>query len=187
MYRDSPTQFYAYGEMNAGIEAVMRLHSVKRWHMIDTTRVQTMAEHSANVAVLAGYIATTAPDMYFGSSGAVIAAGVLHDIGEVFIGDIPTPTKKQIKDIVDTLEEQTIPVVLSPSGYWTPRAKELIKICDLADGIRFIRLHGVDATAIHARSGLEGQLKEKWRKAYAEWPLSVHDHVKNLVDFYAYR
>jgi hypothetical protein len=58
--------FNAYPVDKAGIETVMRLHSVKRWHMIDTTRIQTLAEHSANVALLAFYIARTAPRMFFG-------------------------------------------------------------------------------------------------------------------------
>lgn len=189
-YKDSPTTFYAYGEMHAGIEAVMRLHSVKRWHMIDTTRTQTMAEHSANVAVLAGYIAATAPDIYFGPSSHLMSAGILHDIGEVFIGDIPTPTKKEVGGIdimVKILEESVIPEPLNPKNHGGQAAWELIKICDLADGIRFIRLHGVDATAVHARSGLEKQLKSKWQEAYAKWPLPVCDHVHDLINFYAYR
>jgi len=193
MSNDEPTRFYAYGKMNAGIEAVMRLHSVKRWHMIDTTRTQTLAEHSANVAVLAGYIASTAPEMYFGSGNEVRGLAVIHDMPEVFTGDIPTPTKQEMRhraglDATQTLDN--IETDITPIEYfYRPEYNQrtLIKICDLADGIRFIRLHGVDATAMHARTGLEDQLKLQYRGVNLNWPRAVIEHVHTLINFYAYR
>lgn len=64
----------------------------------------------------------------------------------------------------------------------------LIKMCDIADGIRFIRLHGVDMTAAHAQEGLEDQIIKIFDSAAAEyhWPTHVMDHVKEYIMFYAY-
>ena len=177
--------FYAYGEERSGVEAVMRLHAVKRWHMIDTTRIQTLAEHSANVGVLAFYIAKTAPGMFFGPSECVATYALLHDIEEVFTGDIPSHTKRALKGVTE-LEDATLPPVFQVGH--DPNMRIMVKMCDLADGIRFIRLHGVDVTARHAREGLERQLCDWEQEAHiiACWPQEVYHHVFDNIRFYAY-
>ena len=64
----------------------------------------------------------------------------------------------------------------------------MIKLCDLADGIRFIRLHGVDLTARHAQKGLEDQFVKKFHDSVTEfgWPEEVQDHLHSNLMFYAY-
>lgn len=179
---------YAYGSERAGVETVMRLQAVKRWHMIDTTRMQTLAEHSANVALLAYGIAESAnsvtPVNFFGSGIMVAALGLHHDLGEVFVGDIPSHTKKRLLG-VEELEESVLPELWQQLPCTIDQTL-LIKLCDLADGIRFIRLHGVDVTAIHARTGLELQLKEKWKRAADRWNREIFVLVHQWIMFYAY-
>lgn len=178
-------KFYAYGKDRAGIEAVMRLHAVKRWHMIDTTRQQTLAEHSANVAVLAFYITASTPGMFFGGANNVAAYALLHDIAEVFTGDIPSHTKTELRGVQE-LEDDTLPAMFRTEH--SPNTRILVKMCDLADGIRFIRLHGVDVTATHARIGLERQLHSWEQEAHTVvcWPPEVYHHVFDAIRFYAY-
>jgi len=177
-------EFYAYGKDNVGLEAVMRLHAVKRWHMIDTTRQQTLAEHSANVALLAYYIAITAPEMFFGAAQGVSAYALVHDLAEVFTGDIPSHSKRHLIG-VDELEERVLPRMFRIEH--TRNTQLMVKLCDLADGIRFVRLHGVDVTARHAKEGLEKQLADRKQDAIAmEWPEIVLKHVWQAISFYAY-
>lgn len=177
------SEFRIMKQGDAPIEAVMRLRSVKRWHMIDTTRTQTLAEHSANVAALVLLIGRTAPGMFFDTATAVMAA-LTHDVGEVFMGDIPTMTKPYLLG-ADELELNVTPRVLQTDV--APKEKLLIKICDLADGIRFIRIHGVDVTAAHAQAGLEKQLRQRYIQATAEhWPAEVVSRVRHVVNIYAY-
>lgn len=175
----------AYGDSRHAVETVMRIHSVKRWHMIDTTRVQTLAEHSANVALLAMMIANTSPMFLFDTAQAVAAAALVHDIPEAFTGDIPTHTKKGLLGLAELEAAVTHPVFQIHCSLAT---ELLIKICDLADGIRFIRLHGVDLTARHAREGLEAQLQKKLSEARdsQRWPEEAWEHVRNTATFYAY-
>ncbi len=181
----SKNDFQAYNGNLHGIETVMRIHAVKRWHMIDTTRAQTLAEHSANVALLAGFIARTAPQAFFGNYAAVAWYGMVHDIPEAFTGDIPTHTKRSLTGL-DELEEE----VLNPAFFaeLEKAGQLLVKICDLADGIRFIRLHGVDLTATHAQKGLEEQFDDRFLIAQnvQKWPENVLELVRKTVTFYAY-
>lgn len=179
-------EFYAYGAERAEIEAVMRFHAVKRWHMIDTTRTQTLAEHSANVAVLAYHIAHTAPGMFFGPAENVVAAALMHDMAEVFTGDFPSHSKKHLFGINDLEEKVLPPSFVIPQS---PETELMIKLCDLADGIRFIRLHGVDVTARHAKEGTEAQLTARKAEAWDNgqgWPLEVYRMVLSAIQFYAY-
>ena len=176
---------FAYPREMHAVEAIMRMHSVKRWHMIDTTRQQTLAEHSANVAMLAMMIAATSPIFTFGDPAAIAAAALVHDVEECFTGDIPTLTKRSLTGL-EGLEDKVTPAVFKLK--MTGSSAALIKICDLADGIRFIRLHGVDATARHAREGLELQLRRRLDDADEKlgWSESVLRHVRKQIMFYAY-
>lgn len=182
----TPNGFLAYGEEHHAIESIMRLQAVKRWHMIDTTRTQNLAEHSANVAVLASMIAYTAPNFWFDSHPAVAMAALIHDIAEAFTGDIPSHTKRHLQGIKE-LEDEMVHPVFRLAVEINDNSKALIKLCDLADGIRFIRLHGVDMTASHAQEGLEDQLIAKFDLLMAEgWPEHIVGHVRQHVMFYAY-
>lgn len=183
--------FYAYrnhADCPVELEVIMRLQSVKRWHMIDTTRQQTLAEHSANVALLAGYIATTSPGLYFGHFTEVAAVALMHDLDEVFIGDIPTHTKRASPKLFDELKRlgrEVLPSSMQPD--LGERTRMMIKCADLADGIRFIRLHGVGVTARHAREGLDKQFSTMFGKMKdMGTPDDVIAHVRHNCTTYAY-
>lgn len=178
-------KFLAYGPERHALESVMRIQAVKRWHMIDTTRTQNLAEHSANVAMLAMLIASTAPIESFDTYSYVGAVALVHDLPEAFTGDIPSHTKKLLGG-VDELEK-----IVTPRNFILEARTStmmLIKMCDIADGIRFIRLHGVDMTAVHAQKGLEEQMAKIYHAAEFdyEWPKHVITHVKDYLMFYAY-
>jgi len=177
--------FRAYPVEMQPIETVMRVSAVKRWHMIETVRTQTLAEHSANVALLAMVIARMAPMEYFDTYAAVGIAALVHDVSEVFTGDIPTPTKKFVNGINELELRLTHPVFV---GAVNGNSDALIKMCDLADGIRFIRIHRVDTTGTHAQRALEDQLATRIKAAEVvlEWPDHLVAHVLRCLQFYMY-
>lgn len=165
----------------------MRLSAVKRWHMIDTTRNQNLAEHTANVGLLSWTIAHTSPQMFF-DPDLTLRSAMVHDLGEAFLGDVPTHSKLLIgKDLLAAAEASVLPAIFQRQAA-NPDSPEylLLKLCDLADGIRFIRLHGVDMTADHAQRGLEEQFRVKLFDSGLLWPDNVWKHVHAAVVFYAY-
>jgi hypothetical protein len=170
--------------IDAGLEAVTRFQSIKRWHMVDTTRTQSIAEHSANVALLAYHISTTCPDGYFGSGEAILAPALFHDLPEVFMGDIPTHTKKHLTGI-QQLEDLLTPPEFKYEA--SDQVHALVKLCDLADGIRFIERYGVDRVAIFATEGLRAQLKIRLTSARANWPEHVFNHVDDKISIYVHQ
>ena len=165
------------------IEAITRFASVKRWHMIDTTKTQSVAEHSANVALLARYIAATAPGVYFGNPASVAGYALVHDLEEVFTGDIPTLTKRMLSGVRE-LEVQVMPRVFLTDHAGPESVAPLVKLCDLADAIRFIRIYGIGAEAAWARQGLEQQMGDLFRAAEDVWP--EHVFVRVLHAIYEY-
>lgn len=171
-------------DIEPGIEAVTRFQSIRRWHMIDTTRSQSIGEHSANVALLAYHIAIYAPQGYFGSASSVLAPALFHDLPEVFMGDIPTHTKKYLTGVKE-LEERLTPVEFKYEA--DENVNLLIKLCDLADGIRFIEKYGVDRVAIFAMDGLRAQLDNKLLHARAIWPDHVYELVNNKIQTYLFQ
>lgn len=170
--------------IDAGLEAVTRFQSIKRWHMIDTTRTQSIAEHSANVALLAYHIAITSPEVYFGSGETVLAPALFHDLPEVFVGDIPTHTKKHLTGLIQ-LEDLLTPPEFKCDA--SDQVHALVKLCDLADGIRFIERYGVDRVAIFATEGLRVQLKARLVSARANWPEHVFNHVDDKISTYVHQ
>lgn len=178
--------FFIHSKEWRGIESIARLRDVKRWHMVGTSQAQSLGEHSANVALLAAMIAYTAPIFWFDNHTSIALVALTHDIAEVFTGDIPSHTKQYLSGMED-LEDK----VTHPTLEWgieiTYRSKMLIKICDIADGIRFIRSYGVGSAAARARTWLEDKLTEKFNQLSVDcWPEHVISHVRRNVVFYIY-
>lgn len=171
-----------YATNNPAVESIVRFQSVKRWHMVDTTRQQTLAEHSANVAMLVMLVQRTCPELYFGSGGSLVSYALLHDVEEVFVGDIPTPTKYTF-NINSKQFEEVVPREFN-LGEFRPEDKLMVKLCDLADGIRFIRRYGIGRIANHADAGLSLQMEERYRQARSLWPALVHSHVSDILGTY---
>jgi 5'-deoxynucleotidase YfbR-like HD superfamily hydrolase len=148
---------------------LMRAGSVKRFHIVNTIRTQTLAEHQYGVAVLAGEIAERlgldAPAV-----ASVVAAAIVHDSGETRSGDLPTPTKKKLRRAFgeafdDILAEFDIPLSLPPS------VKTILKCADYLESMIFLMEHKVgrhadvvmddimsDAFAFFDRSGDPGRI-----------------------------
>lgn len=117
---------------------------MKRWHLVNTTRVQSLAEHQFGVAILASEIAQRmglAPQIV----ANVAAAALLHDADEVRTGDIPTPTKKRIKSHFgcDAFDVALGEFALPHTGGLPPAIHTIIKCADYLESLVFLAEHKV--------------------------------------------
>lgn len=128
----------------------LRASHVKRWHIVECTKTQTVAEHSFNVAIIAEEICRK-----IGISGdirsEVMDYAIHHDVPEVILGDLPTSVKSVFGE--DALEEvEKISEELDPLAWSTnPEVKRIVKLADLLDSVIFLAQYGVGTHAKKVR------------------------------------
>ena len=77
------------------IQDKLRACHVTRWHIVQTQRQQTLAEHQYNVAIIAVAIAAklSLPQTI---QDEVMRYAMTHDLDEVVNGDVPSPLKDKL-------------------------------------------------------------------------------------------
>lgn len=117
------------------LDALMRTGHVGRYHTLQATmlRQQTTAEHAYGVALILVWL------LGDHAGGQLLQAALLHDAGEYWVGDIPSPTKRhfdaEFGTKLDHLE-------------WSALEK--------ATGVRFPTLSPEEGALLHLADVLEG-------------------------------
>lgn len=123
---------------------MLRAGSVKRFHIVNTTRVQTLSEHQYGVAVIAGELARR---MGFEPSivAHTMALAIVHDVGETRTGDIPTPTKKRLREALGTSVDEVLGQFDSTylDNEAPPWIKAVLKCADYLESMTFLQEHKV--------------------------------------------
>lgn len=141
------------------INDLVRLGDVKRWHIVATTREQSVAEHSALVAYIAREICirTGQPQYIY---DCMIWA-LMHDSSESILGDPPSPVS-QNKALAANYE--SLAKLLAPwkYEYEAEMSDEILKIVKIADRI--------EALVFHTKYGCEqnGSVNEYLLKGYSK-------------------
>lgn len=83
----------------------MRAGHIKRWHIVNTVREQTIAEHQYLVTIIAMELYmkmadNPVDDRSTAEFAALMVAAMFHDAPEVRYGDFPSPAKRHIREIV---------------------------------------------------------------------------------------
>jgi len=124
------------------IQDILRAGSVMRWNIVRTANQQTLAEHIFNVTMIARAIAK---EMDI-DDAEIIKAALEHDLDEVLYGDIPTPTKKIMKeaganfDIIDNRPDRG------------PVAAAVVKVADFIEAMWFLKENKIGR---HAEAALD--------------------------------
>jgi 5'-deoxynucleotidase len=118
----------------------MRLYGVKRWNMVETTRAQSVAEHTFGVVTIAMHLAKV-QNMSDKDTCSVIIAAQIHDLAECMTGDIPTPVKDRFPDIRKLEYDMTF------SGHkfkrFNEKVKAVVKQADMVEAFEYLRRFGV--------------------------------------------
>ncbi len=80
------TSFYAF---------LSRMKLIRRWSLMRTVQPENVQEHSHQVAVIAHALAEIDNRLFGGhvDPGQIVLLALYHDVGEVVVGDLPTPVK----------------------------------------------------------------------------------------------
>ena len=116
----------------SNITEILNSGGVMRYHAQPDIQCQSTAEHMWGVAVL---LIKFYPD----ATANMIKAALVHDCGEVEVGDIPAPTKRahpDLKKIIQSLEHHQLNTweLNFEIGLSAEELKK-IKICDVLEGL----------------------------------------------------
>lgn len=134
----------------------LRACHVKRWHIVECTKIQTVAEHSFNVALLTEEICKLV-DADQHTKSAAINYAIHHDIPEVVLGDLPTSVKSVFGDDAICEVEKVAEVLDPQSNIDSYEVHRVVKLADLLDSVIFLAQHGVGT---HARKVREVIIKD---------------------------
>jgi 5'-deoxynucleotidase YfbR-like HD superfamily hydrolase len=118
--------------------ALMSTGDVGRYHMNADRllRPQTTGQHAYNVALILMWMCGDA------LSPELLKAGLLHDAGERWVGDVPGPTKKHL-DINGALEQAEVLELQMNTDLTVPALNDmdakLLRIADALEGCVYCR------------------------------------------------
>ena len=140
------------------IQDVLRAQGVKRWHIVETVRQQSIAEHQWNVAAIT---ADLCQRMGWPKENTMhlISKACMHDIDEVLNGDMPSPSKG------------------APKSYDDDRGGAIVKAADLIEAWWFINEFGVGRHAQQVKHDCHDRLI-----TFAESQgIVMFNHVKHVM------
>lgn len=158
----------------------LRAAHVKRWHIMEVARRQSVAEHSFNVMLIT--------EEFVGLIGAgdkfrqqCREYALFHDITEVVLGDMPTPVKAFMGDVammkVADAEKSILPQSFPES------VCNVVKLADLLEAVLFLASHGVGKHAQLVRDDLVDMVWQAFDRLPTEWRSCVLDFVRSVVSW----
>ena len=93
--------------MNHFFATISRMKYIERWAPMRSSRVETLSEHSIEVAMIAHALCVIGNRRYGRHLDAEKAAliGIYHDASEIITGDMPTPVKYANKDLKNAFKD----------------------------------------------------------------------------------
>lgn len=176
--------------MSLTIYEQLRACHVRRWHIVQVKREQTLAEHSFAVAVIAGSLAAAMrwPGlMHHTQQLKLLQWALSHDLIEVRTGDMPTPFKRCLEQVGGPgIVEKAEDVVDSDhsGAYRSVRGTEIeaiVKLADQIEAIFFLQDNGTGGHALQVLDGLRHILSEMVNDIERQYPqLLVREAVRKV-------
>jgi 5'-deoxynucleotidase len=170
----------------------LRACHVRRWHIVQTSREQTLAEHSFAVAVIAGTLAAAMQYkglMHHSLQLRLLQHALAHDLIEVRTGDMPTPFKRFLEKAggVGIVEKAEDLVDSDHTGAMRQvegsEIETIVKLADQIEAIYFLQDNGVGAHAKTVLDGLRMNLSVAVNSAEKAWPaMQVREGVRKVCN-----
>lgn len=179
-----------YDEITDRTADLLCLQDVKRWGVIKTTRDQSVATHSYNVAILSLELLER---LNLATDPAVVAKvltwALMHDGPEVLTGDIDGKFKRDypaVREVVCESEVKSFPWYAKLAEAIDPGTNTIVKLSDKIEAIDFVAKFGIGARADDVKRELlfilwNEQVPKAARVlgAVEEDLISIVDHVLN--------
>jgi 5'-deoxynucleotidase YfbR-like HD superfamily hydrolase len=122
----------------------MRAGHIQRWHVVNTVKQQSVAEHCYMVTVIAMELFQKVVGFDDPAEVSQLMAGAMfHDAPEIRYGDIPTPGKNFIRNragehFFDDMDNELMPEVPYVGGKLPARLVPFIKLADAIEAVNWI-------------------------------------------------
>lgn len=122
----------------------LRLSGISRWAIIDVYREQSVAEHSYNVMWIAQYFCEVVFVDRVESEQATLSNmamrwALMHDLGEVYTGDIPATFKNKIREEAEVYEDDHVPEVGLTRKMIPREVLAIVKVADVMEAILYCK------------------------------------------------
>jgi len=136
----------------------LRASHISRWGIVQTAHRQTIAEHMYRVWLLTNQWGPIAGLTEAEQHDAGLLA-LMHDLPEIRTGDAPTPHKTpEVKAYLSVIEEQICPELRVIEVFASNRVRDLLKFCDTAEAVLFLKVNGLGQHAADVQELLEQQM-----------------------------
>lgn len=168
--------------MRLSLYDYLRIGHIKRWHNVNVTRNQTVAEHSFMVTVIALHLYDKIVGIQFNKGEnerelvTLLVGAIFDDAPEAAGGDTPTPAKRLIREltgdpeIFTKLDKYLMPELPYIRGNVPDGLKPFIKTADRIEAYHFIYENGVGPHADIVKHGARRNLEDLALKLDAEHP-----------------
>jgi 5'-deoxynucleotidase YfbR-like HD superfamily hydrolase len=161
------------------IKELMRTGHVKRWHIVRVGREQTIAEHMYRVWLICREIGIRS-NIEWHRMVQMEMIALTHDIPEVVMGDIPTPTKLVIEKNTSCLEDLEARIDGAGTRFIEevresdPILADIVKLADMIEAVAFLKEEAIGSHAEAVRHLIKDQYYEKVKEAERKYPESHH-------------
>lgn len=173
-------------ETSLTLPDIYRSQHVKRWHIVHTSRQQTVAEHSYMVTMISMVLVEKMEENMEEPFGAqekmdIMKWSLMHDLPEVIMGDAVSPVKRLAKEEFDKIEKQVDPGLKRYEKGLSDKIKTVVKIADLIDALKYLKTEGMNGQAVSIYSRLYKDLVFLIREAKERWPSINWDMSRNVL------
>lgn len=139
--------------VKVSFDEFMRAGHIQRWHVVNTVKTQSVAEHAYMVTVIAMELFQRVVGFDDPAEVNLLMAGALfHDAPEIRYGDIPTPGKRFIRervgqDFFADMDRDLMPEIPYVGGTIPERLIPFIRIADAIEAYSWISANKAGAQA----------------------------------------
>lgn len=166
--------------MKLGFYDFARIGHIKRWHNVNTSREQTVAEHCFMVTLIVlelyQQLIGVDPEASKGELVKLLIGAIFHDAPETAAGDAPTPAKRLLIEITGDpnlfrkVDDRLMPELPYIGGQLAPALERIIEMADSIEASHWISDNGAGYHAQVVKAATRRRMEDRVEKFHVEEP-----------------